>query len=89
MVLKELWLDVGEEKVWLTGKGDELVLGLLGRGGNESVSTAFSSNGSGGEQKEKDLIQEGCFLGFFFSFCLVVLGHCKTAVVVTAGCVSG
>lgn len=58
MVLKELWLDVGEEKVWLTGKGDELVPGLLGcGGGNESVSTAFSSNSSGGEQKERDLIR--------------------------------
>lgn len=48
VVLKELWLDVGEEKVWFTGEGKELVVGLLGRlGGNESLSAASSSKGSG------------------------------------------
>lgn len=48
VVLEERWLDVGEEKVWLTGEGKELVVGLLGRlGGNESVSVTSSSNGSG------------------------------------------
>lgn len=48
VVLKELWLHVGEEVLWLTGEGKELVVGLLGRlGGNESVSMISSSKGSG------------------------------------------
>lgn len=38
----------GEENVWLTGEGKVLVVGVLGTlGGNESVSVASSSNGSG------------------------------------------
>lgn len=46
VVLEVLWLDVGEEEVWLTGGGKGLVLGILGRlGGNECVSS--SSKGSG------------------------------------------
>lgn len=52
--LKVVRVDVWGEKVWLPGRGDELEPGLSGsRGGNESASAAFSSNGSG---KTKNLI---------------------------------
>ena len=48
VVLEELRLDVGDGEVWLTGGGEELVVGILGRlGGNESASVTSSSSGSG------------------------------------------
>ena len=51
--LVELWLDVGDEDVWLTGGAEELMAGILGGlGGNESGSLTSSSNGSGEGGKE-------------------------------------
>lgn len=48
VALEELWLNVGEEEVWLTGRGEEVVVGILGKlVGNESISVTSSSNGSG------------------------------------------
>lgn len=48
MELEDLGLVVGEEEVWISIGGDELVVGFLGRlGRNESGSITSSSNGSG------------------------------------------
>ncbi len=94
--MEELWLDVGEEEVWVTGGGEELVVGILGRlGGNESVSLTSSSNGSGRGEKERERGRqfnenESCFIcfgGFRMAQHTVWLAVGKL-VVVTAGCAS-
>lgn len=93
--LEERRPDVGEEEVWLIGGGEgEVVVGILGRlGGNESVSVASSSKGSGSGEEETVYENESCFICLvrspYGNTCRLDVLECwETVFVVTAGCVS-